>query len=80
MMKGSGCVSAMCLLVRTCCCVCAVTSCFASRGMNSIMAIRTRHWLSSLSSMMAGSRDCDSSSTPITACTDSSFEMMLRRT
>lgn len=79
MQGGVGCVSDVLVGARTCC-VCVVTSCFASSGMNSIMAMRTRHWLSSLSSMMAGSRDCDSSSTPITACTDSSFEMMLRRT
>mmetsp|Transcript_24732 Transcript_24732/g.62465 ORF Transcript_24732/g.62465 Transcript_24732/m.62465 type:complete len:212 (-) Transcript_24732:866-1501(-) len=55
----------------------AAPSCDARRGICSIMARRTRHCLSSASSMIAGSSDCDRESTPMTWLTLSSLEMML---
>lgn len=44
----------------------ATPSCFASSGMYSMMACRTRHCLSSANSTIAGRRDCERSSIPIT--------------
>mmetsp|Transcript_18894 Transcript_18894/g.46381 ORF Transcript_18894/g.46381 Transcript_18894/m.46381 type:complete len:212 (-) Transcript_18894:905-1540(-) len=51
----------------------------ASSGMCSMIARRTRHCLSSASSIMAGSSDCDSESTPMTLFTLSSLLIMLSR-
>mmetsp|Transcript_5020 Transcript_5020/g.12753 ORF Transcript_5020/g.12753 Transcript_5020/m.12753 type:complete len:205 (+) Transcript_5020:521-1135(+) len=58
----------------------AVPICDASSGMYSMMASRTRQWMSSARSLMAGSSSWDSRSTPITWFTWSSLLMMLSRT
>mmetsp|Transcript_9169 Transcript_9169/g.15667 ORF Transcript_9169/g.15667 Transcript_9169/m.15667 type:complete len:220 (-) Transcript_9169:838-1497(-) len=58
----------------------SLPSCLARSGMYSMMARRTRHWRSRASSTMAGRRDWERSSMPMSLLTSSSLEMMLRRT